>query len=149
MKSKMEVEIGRVNAGVTPASVVAQYVAKRVAELMSVTGIESISAHKYECGFGSRLHVTVSAFQSAPKEISDQGIVIKDALAQILSIANVARLQLKPFEEDRREMEAMWKDMTGATASSVYGTPEDLDGGQAGDSEVELPVPAEHGEEKQ
>ncbi len=135
----MEVEIGRVNAGTTPVSVVAQYVTKRIAELMTVTGIESISAQKYECGFGSRLHVTMSAFQSAPKEISYQGVVIKDALAQILSIANVARLQLKPSEEDRKDMEAMWKDMTGAA---------NLDAGQAGDSEVELPVPAEHGEEK-
>lgn len=136
----MEVEIGRVNAGTTPASVVAQYVAKRVAELMAVTGIESMSAQKYECGFGSRLHVTVSAFQFAPKEISDQGVVIKDALAQILSIANVAHLQLKPSEEDRKDMEAMWKDMTGAM---------DPDAGQDGDSKVELPVPEEHGEEEQ
>jgi len=106
----MEVEMGKAAAPETPASVMAEQLMEHITAIMMLCGgIESISATKYACGFGSRLHVTISPFNGAPKEVKAQGVIIKDALAQIMSVANITRIVTKPADTDLSEMQEAWK----------------------------------------
>ena len=104
----MEVKIERSGGQETPASVMAEYMVERITALMVMSGIESISSQRYQCGAGSRLHVTIATFAGAPKEVTDQGVVIKDALAQIMSVANIVRIHMKPSEADLNSMKSTW-----------------------------------------
>lgn len=106
----MDVEISRAPDAETPASCISSYVTEHVTALMSLGGIEAISSRKYECGFGSKLHVTISPFRYAPEEVRAQGVVIKDAIATILSVANITRVVMKPEEEDVAAMKKLWDD---------------------------------------
>lgn len=105
----MEVEISKAQGTETPASCMAEFVVEHVMALMTVLGIESISARKYSSGFGSRLHVSIAPFNDAPEQVRNQGIIAKDAIAQILSVANVTRVVMKPGDDDLKEMANTWK----------------------------------------
>jgi hypothetical protein len=122
----MDVEIGKAGAAETPASEAAEYVAEHVAALMAIGGIGSISAVKYQCGFGSRLHVSMVPFADAPEIIKNQGIIIKDAIAQIMSIANVTRIVMKPSEGDMCKMRILWNDSVTAARDANAGSGQDF-----------------------
>jgi len=120
----MNVEIGKAAAAETPASVIAGDMMEHIAAIMMlVGGIESISAQKYTCGFGSKLHVSIAPFAGVPKDIALQGVAIKDALAQILSVANITRVLAKPSDEEMKEVRKTW-------AESVQGA-RDVNGGSS------------------
>jgi len=104
----MDVEIGKAGVQESPASCLAGYVVEHITALMTLGGIESINSVKYTAGFGSRLHVSIAPFAGAPKAITDQGVIIKDAIAQIMSIANLARIVMKPSDKDLADMRGMW-----------------------------------------
>lgn len=108
----MDIKIGKAYGRETPASEISEYVLEHVAALMALGGIESISAVKYQCGIGSSLHVSIAPFADAPSDVTAQGIVIKDALAQILSVANVVRVMIEPSDDDMKKITKMWKDST-------------------------------------
>ena len=110
----MEVEIERAALADTPASEMSEFVVEHVTALMTLGGIESISSVRFESGLGSRLHVSIAPFPEAPEEVERQGIVIKDALAQILSIANVSRVVMKPTKEDLAGIRKTWNDSVSA-----------------------------------
>ena len=108
----MNVEISKARgASVSnaPSAVMSNYVCEHVAAMMVIGGIESISSQKFESGFGSRLHVRISQFKDAPSEICAAGVIIKDALAQVLSVANVTRLALKPSNEELANIKSTWE----------------------------------------
>lgn len=132
----MDVEIGKSGAAETPASFMAEYVTEHITALMTLGGIESISATKYVCGFGSRLHVTMAPFADAPEEVRAQGVVIKDALATILSVANITRVVMKPSEEDLGRMRDTWemavKDARAANGGSAQDFSDGSGNGQKG-----------------
>lgn len=104
----MEIEISKAGAAETPAATMTNYVTEHVTALMTLGGIESISARRYSSGFGTRLHVTMAPFSEAPEEVREQGIVIKDAISTILSIANVTRVVIKPDEKDMDAFKESW-----------------------------------------
>lgn len=129
----MDVEIGKAQGAETPASEMSEFVVEHVTALMTLGGIESISAVKYSCGFGSRLHVSISPFACAPESVTSQGIVIKDAIAQILSVANVTRVVIKPSEEDLNKMKGTWQEACRAARDANSGSGQDFsqsDGGK-------------------
>lgn len=105
----MNAEVNYAASPVTPAFIVGQEFIEPITTLMSYCGIEAISADKYNCGYGSKLHVTISAFSGAPQKIVDQGIVVKDALAQLLAVANINRLVIKPSEMDLEGLRSGWR----------------------------------------
>ena len=104
----MKVEIGKTPNPETPASRMAEYVTEKITALMTLGGIESIVAKKYTCGFGSKLHVSIAPFADAPAKIAAQGVIIKDALAQIMSVANINKIEMKPSDKDLRKMRETW-----------------------------------------
>lgn len=109
----MNVELSRAIEEETPAFEMTDKIVENVSSLMVVCGgIESISSTRYKSGFGDRLHVAISQFKEAPKEVRTQGIIIKDALAQILSVANVMKAVVKPTEEDMKDLSAVWEAAT-------------------------------------
>lgn len=116
----MDVEMSKASGPETPASCMAEYVMEHVTALMTLGGIESISAQKYVCGFGSRLHVTIAPFADAPEPVKAQGVVIKDALATVMSIANITRVVMKPSKADIKKMRDVWKSSV-KDADSVNG----------------------------
>jgi hypothetical protein len=124
----MDVEMSKASGPETPASCMAEYVMEHVTALMTLGGIESISAQKYVCGFGSRLHVTIAPFANAPDAVKAQGVVIKDALAQIMSIANITRVVMKPSKADVKKMVEAWKSSTKDADSVNGGSGQDFSG---------------------
>lgn len=130
----MDVEIGKAGAAETPASFMAEYVTEHITALMTLGGIESISATRYICGFGSRLHVTMAPFADAPEEVKAQGIVIKDAIATILSVANISRVVMKPSEDDLEEMRSTWHQATNDAREANRGSAQDFSVGSGNDS---------------
>ena len=106
----MNVEISKAAAPETPASVMTEQMVEHIMSIMMLCGIEGISATKYQCGFGSHLNVTISPFANVPEKVSAQGVIIKDALAQIMSVANVTRLLAKPSDVDLKELRETWKE---------------------------------------
>jgi hypothetical protein len=104
----MKVDYDKMEGAETPASLMRNYVLEHVSALMIMGGIETISFKKYEIGGGSRIHTSVSFFKGAPDEIVTQGVVLKDALAQILSVANISRAVLRLSEEDLQGMRNFW-----------------------------------------
>lgn len=98
----MKADYDKMDGDETPASSMKNYVLEHLSALMIIGGIETISLKKYEIGGGSRIHTSVSFFKGVPDEIVTQGVVMKDALAQILSVANISRVVLRPSEEDLR-----------------------------------------------
>lgn len=132
----MDVEIGKAAAQETPASCMATYAVEHISALMIMGGIESIDAKKYSTGFGSRLHVSISPFADAPEEITAQGVVMKDAIAQILSVANVTRVVLKPEDNDLPDMKNMWRKQVKEAKSANGGSAQDFSQDSAQDSEL-------------
>ena len=132
----MDVEIGKTGGSETPASVMSEYVAEHVTALMTLGGIESISATKYASGFGSRLHVTMVPFSFAPSRVKEQGIVIKDAIATILSVANITKVVMKPSEDDLEEMKATWEKAVKDAKDANGGSAQDFSGLSSYDSSV-------------
>lgn len=122
----MEVEVGKAVAPETPASCMAAYAIENVSALMIMGGIESIDARKYAAGFGSRLHVSIAPFADAPSEVTEQGIIMKDAIAQILSVANVARVVLKPDDKDLADMKKIWRTKVGEAKAANGGSAQDF-----------------------
>ena len=105
----MNLEISRASAPENPASTMANYMCEHVSALMVMGGIESIVSQKYQSGFGSRLHVVIAPFSKAPEHVRSIGIIVKDAIAQILSVANVTRLVLKPSPEEMMDIVSTWE----------------------------------------
>ena len=139
----MDIEVGKAEGAETPASIMTEYVVERITALMVMAGMESISAQRFECGLGSRLHVTISAFAGAPKDVTDQGIVIKDALAQIMSVANVVRIVIKPSESDLSDMKASWADSAKRAKNKNSGGAGDQVAPADGEINANIEVPGE------
>ena len=129
----MNIEMSKASGPETPASCMTEYVIEHVTALMTIGGIESISAQKYVCGFGSRLHVTIAPFANAPDAVKAQGVVIKDALAQIMSIANITRVVMKPSKADVKKMVAAWKSSVRDADSVNGGSGQDFSGDRDGE----------------
>ena len=104
----MNVEISKAKALETPASVRTSKYVEEISGLMLGGGINAISYTKYQAGFGSRLHVSVSQFADAPEDIKKQGVVIKDALAELMAIANLTRIVLNLDDKELDGVKADW-----------------------------------------
>lgn len=128
----MNVEMSKAQGPETPASCMIESVMEHVTSLMTIGGIESISAQKYVCGFGSRLHVTIAPFAKAPDRVIAQGVIIKDALATIMSIANVTRVVMKPSKSDMKKMSDSWRKSIADADSVNGGSGQDFSGGRGG-----------------
>jgi len=125
----MNIEMSRANAAETHASAMTDYITEHVSALMILGGIESISTQKYSCGFGSRLHVTIAPFAKAPEAVKSMGIVIKDAVAQILSVANITRLVLKPSDSEMENIVSTWDKATKDAMAANSGSGQDFSRG--------------------
>ena len=106
----MKVDIGRAQGFAdTPASIMVEYVVEHVTALMSIVGIESISTQQYSAGFGTYPLVSIKSFDDVPSEIRTQGVVIKDALAKILAVANISKIAMKCQDQELKDMQAVWR----------------------------------------
>jgi len=129
----------------TPASAMREYMMEHVTALMVMGGIESISVLRYESGFGSRLHVTVAPFADAPREIISQGIIIKDAIAQIMSISNITRITLGLSGDEMSGTLAMWRRSIEAAKAAAQPQEAPVESSQEEKQTDDLPEPPEGG----
>lgn len=121
----MNLEINKAMAASTPSSCLGDYVAEHVAALMTLGAIEGISIQKHQSGMGSRLHVSITQFE-APNSVKMTGIIIKDALAQIMSVANIARILMTPEEEEMESMRKTWKESSEDAEAANGGSGQDF-----------------------
>lgn len=124
----MEVEIGKAGAPETPASCMGEAFLRPVTDLMVFNGIEAISSERYVCGFGSHLHVTIAPFAGAPKPIKNQGVLVKDSLAKILSAANITRVVIKMTDSDMDEVKKSWDNAVREADAANGGSGQDFSG---------------------
>lgn len=105
----MKVNYGIVKgADKTPASEMNEYVLKHATALMLVGGIKSLSAAQYVSGIGHRLHVTAGFVDGAPKAVVAVGMIMKDAIAQILATANFNAVEIQLQDEDIAKVRSNW-----------------------------------------
>lgn len=131
----MNIEVGKALAPETPASAMQDYIAEHITALMTLGGIESISAQKYTCGFGSRLHVSMAPFANAPKEITAQGVIMKDAIAQIMSVANITRIVMKLSELEMNDIRDTWENAVASSKQMNGGSGQDFSGSHSKDNQ--------------
>lgn len=127
----MEVEIGKAGAPETPASCMGEAFIRPLTDLMVFNGIEAISSERYSCGFGSHLHVTMAPFAKAPKPIRNQGVIVKDALAKILSAANITRVVIKMSDSDLEDVQKSWDKSVNEANAANGGSGQDISEEQA------------------
>lgn len=128
----MDTKVDVFPGAATPGSSMVEDVVGTVSRLMVLMGgIEAISAVSYKMGSGSRLNVTISPFPDAPAQIVSQGIVIKDALAQILSVANVAKIVVTPSKKELQEIRDGWKSLVEDANVANEGSGQDFSSGKA------------------
>lgn len=134
METNMNVKISQAQSNATPASTMTDEIIEHVSALMMLCGgIESISSTKYASGFGERLHTTIAHFAKAPRWVKDQGVIIKDAIAKILSIANIAGVTITPTDEDLARLQDAW-DAAVAEAKLANGSSQVFDADGSADS---------------
>lgn len=94
-----------------PATSAAQYeiLASAISTLMLVGGIETIKVERRVAGAASTLLASIAPFPEAPREIQEQGAVIKDAIAQIMAIAGVPGYVLTLEAEEMTNVVNGWK----------------------------------------
>lgn len=115
MNTKLKRVVG---VPVTPAEAMTDYLVDHINAIMISCGIKTLDIQKYTSGFGSRLHVTMTPFEDAPPEIVSQGLVVKDALAQIMAIVNLARQSVDNFtKEEMDNIHALWNKSVAASKS--------------------------------
>ena len=113
MNTKLKRVVG---VPVTPAEAMTDYLVDHINAIMISCGIKTLDIQKYTSGFGNRLHVTMTPFEDAPQEIVTQGLVVKDALAQIMAIVNLARQSVDNFtKEEMDNIHALWKKSVAAS----------------------------------
>ena len=122
----MEVEISKEASVETPASSMTKELVEHLTSIMVMCGIEGISVSKYDCGLGSKLNVTMAPFNDIPEEVYNQGVVVKDAIAQIMSIANITRLLAKPSDVDMNELKKSWNMAAEMAKSENSGSAQDF-----------------------
>ena len=107
----MKVELSRIDSTPTPLSMMCEeYVEKYISGTMLLCGISGISLEWRRSGFGIAPYVKAMPFPDAPEEVVAQGLVAKDAIAQMLAVANIGRIIIG-FEKDeeREATHATWK----------------------------------------
>ena len=92
----------------TPASEMGQYVLRHATALMLVGGIKSLSTVRYNSGIGSKMHVTAGFVDGAPKAVVAVGMIMKDAIAQILATANFGAVDLELDDNDVEKVRSNW-----------------------------------------
>ena len=107
----MNVEVKRANADKSPMSTMPDYVVESVSRLMVSCGIKSIECQRYTSGIGGKNLVSITPFEDAPQPVIVQALVIKEALADILSVANIVGLGINPTDEEAESIRAMWRAM--------------------------------------
>ncbi len=138
----MGVEVGRFAAPATPAAAMSEDIAQNVANLMIFSGIEVIDSQKFNRGACSHLHTSIASFADAPEDVKAQGVMIKDALAQILSMANISRILIKPKQESMDRIKSAWdsavNEANAANGSSAQGASSGDDIKEDDDSVVDV-----------
>lgn len=122
----MDVQIAKAGAPETPASCMGEAFLRPLTDLMVFNGIEAISSERYSCGFGSHLHVTIAPFAGAPKLIRNQGVMVKDAIAKIMSAANITRAVIKMTDKDLEEWKNSWDNAVNEANAANGGSGQDF-----------------------
>jgi len=123
----MNIEVAKVSGPETIASLKGEDYLKCITDLMTYSGIESINAQKFTCGFGTRLHVSIAPFANVPETLYRQGIIVKDALGTLLSVANISRVVIKPSDEELEMMHKMWDDFAEEAMLANSGSSQNVD----------------------
>ena len=129
------------DAAKTPASDMSEYVLRHATALMLVGGVKSLSAVKYNSGIGSGLHVTAGFVDGAPKAVVAVGMIMKDAIAQILATANFNAVEIQLQEEDIEKVRGnwgVWKD-DGTSSDKTGENAKTCSCGKCGSSETVVP----------
>lgn len=105
----MNVKITTVDTNSTPAAEMREKIVENAVSLMVVGGaLSSITSIKYSSGFCEKQLVSVTQFKDAPFPVKNQGVVIKDAIAQILGVANVTRVTVELDDKERENVTSAW-----------------------------------------
>lgn len=86
----------------------AGFVMEHVSALMTMAGIKSLTMHRYEFGMGANALAAVEFFDGVPPEIMALGVVIKEALGQVLMSADIMKVSISLDDGELERISGMW-----------------------------------------
>lgn len=102
----MKVEVSRTRtASPSPR---AEFVMEHVSALMTMAGIKSLIMHRYEFGMSSNALASLEFFDGVPPEVMALGVVIKEALGQVLMSADIMKVSIALDDGERERVSGIW-----------------------------------------
>ena len=113
----MNVNVRKAQVADTPASTMMNYVSDKIAGLMAVAGVKSLSVSKFVSGFGSAVNTDMEFFDGIPRETKTLGYVWKDALGSLMCGANMLGLSISMDDSEMKRMRKSWADSASVGAA--------------------------------
>jgi len=140
----MKVRVGRaIGEHGTPAEARKVQYVTMITDLMAYNGLKSVSYRTAKMGVGMKLIVSSESFDDAPVGIRIQSLVVKDAIAALMSVANLSHVEISLDDEEYAAVREGWReDIENAAKIGPDGKTQDesAHGGPSG-SEVEIDLP--------
>lgn len=86
----------------------AGFVMEHVSALMTMAGIKSLAMRRYEFGMSSNALAAVEFFDGVPPEVMALGVVIKEALGQVLMSADIMKVSIALDDGELGRISGMW-----------------------------------------
>ena len=108
MSVTMEVNVGRAVVDGGTDSDMSEFFVTRIADIMAAFGIKSIVVNRYASGIGCSISSSAVPFDGVPGSVLQKGMVARDAIALIMSVANLTRIEMKVDEEEYNKLRTIW-----------------------------------------
>lgn len=105
----MKVNIGHVVVNGVKTTDMSEFFVTKLADIMAVFGIKSIAVNRYSSGFGCKIISSMMPFDGVPNDVLQKGVISKDAIGQLMSVANLTRIELRVDGDEYGELRKVWE----------------------------------------
>lgn len=104
----MKVNIGRAAVNGVKTSEMSEFFVTRLADMMAVMGMKSVTASRYSSGLGCRIISSMVPFDGVPNSVVQKGVIAKDAIGLLMSVANLTRIELRVDGDEYDRLRSAW-----------------------------------------
>ena len=105
----MKVNIGHVVVNGVKTTDMSEFFVTKLADIMAVFGIKSVAVNRYSSGFGCKVISSMMPFDGVPNDVLQKGVISKDAIGQLMSVANLTRIELRVDGDEYGELRKVWE----------------------------------------
>ena len=98
-------------------SAAAEKISEAMLVLMQIFGIKRLECRKLKSADFERILTDVQKFDCTPPEIESAGVLVKDAMMQILAAAGIVKLEIEATDEDMKSLDENYKAIVNAKFS--------------------------------